>query len=32
LLREAGVREVRLHDGRHTAVTLLLIEGVKSDA
>jgi integrase len=28
LLREAGVREVRLHDGRHTAATLLLAEGV----
>jgi integrase len=29
LLREAGVREVRLHDGRHTAATLLLSEGVQ---
>ncbi len=28
LLREADVREVRLHDGRHTAATLLLTEGV----
>jgi integrase len=28
LLREAGAREVRLHDGRHTAATLLLSEGV----
>ena len=28
LLREADVREVRLHDGRHTAATLLLSEGV----
>jgi len=28
LLREASVREVRLHDGRHTAATLLLSEGV----
>jgi integrase len=28
LLAEAGVREVRLHDGRHTAATLLLSEGV----
>src|SRR3954451_8091903 len=28
LLREAGLREVRLHDGRHTAATLLLSEGV----
>jgi integrase len=28
LLRQAGVREVRLHDGRHTAATLLLSEGV----
>ncbi|WP_138758363.1 tyrosine-type recombinase/integrase [Modestobacter altitudinis] len=28
LLNEAGVRDVRLHDGRHTAATLLLSEGV----
>ena len=28
LLRAAGVRDVRLHDGRHTAATLLLSEGV----
>jgi len=28
LLRDAGVREVRLHDGRHTAATLLLSAGV----
>jgi integrase len=28
LLRQAGVRHVRLHDGRHTAATLLLSEGV----
>ncbi|MGR6967875.1 tyrosine-type recombinase/integrase [Geodermatophilus sp. URMC 61] len=28
LLREADVREVRLHDGRHTAATRLLSEGV----
>ncbi len=28
LLTRAGVREVRLHDGRHTAATLLLSEGV----
>ena len=28
VLHEAGVREVRLHDGRHTAATLLLSEGV----
>jgi integrase len=28
ILREAGPREVRLHDGRHTAATLLLSEGV----
>ena len=28
LLHEAGVRNVRLHDGRHTAATLLLSEGV----
>jgi integrase len=28
LLTRAGVRQVRLHDGRHTAATLLLSEGV----
>ena len=28
LLQSAGVRHVRLHDGRHTAATLLLSEGV----
>ena len=28
LLRKAGLREVRLHDGRHTAATLLLSSGV----
>ncbi len=28
LLRDAGVREVRLHDARHTAATLLLLQGV----
>ena len=28
LLHEAGVRDIRLHDGRHTAATLLLSEGV----
>jgi integrase len=28
LLKRAAVREVRLHDGRHTAATLLLSEGV----
>ncbi len=28
LLQTAGVRHVRLHDGRHTAATLLLSEGV----
>ncbi|MBN9619124.1 MAG: site-specific integrase, partial [Actinobacteria bacterium] len=27
LLRDAGVRHVRLHDGRHTAATLLLASG-----
>jgi len=26
--RLVGVREVRLHDGRHTAATVLLAEGV----
>jgi site-specific recombinase XerD len=28
LLRSAGVRQVRLHDARHTAATLLLLHGV----
>ena len=28
LLADGGVRDVRLHDGRHTAATLLLSEGV----
>lgn len=28
LLREAGVRNVRLHDARHTAATVLLLLGV----
>lgn len=28
LLRRAGVREVRLHDARHTAASLLLLQGV----
>jgi integrase len=28
LLKSAGVRHVRLHDGRHTAATLLLSENV----
>src|SRR5215204_5498755 len=28
LLKAAGVRTVRLHDGRHTAATLLLSAGV----
>ena len=28
LLQQAGVRHVRLHDGRHTAATLLLSESV----
>ena len=28
LLEEAGVREARLHDARHTAATLLLMQGV----
>ena len=28
ILREANVRDVRLHDGPHTAATLLLSEGV----
>jgi site-specific recombinase XerD len=28
LLRAAGVRSVRVHDGRHTAATLLIEQGV----
>ena len=32
LLREAGVREVRLHDARHTAATVLLLLGVPERA
>ncbi len=28
LLQDAGVRDVRLHDARHTAATLLLVQGV----
>jgi integrase len=28
LLRDAGVRHARLHDARHTAATLLLVQGV----
>lgn len=28
LLKDAGVRHIRLHDGRHTAATLLLVAGV----
>jgi integrase len=28
LLQEAGVRDARVHDGRHTAATLLLEQGV----
>lgn len=28
LLKQAGVRHIRLHDGRHTAATLLLAAGV----
>src|SRR5699024_2892213 len=27
LLRDAGVRQVRLHDARHTAATMLLVQG-----
>jgi integrase len=30
LLAEAGVRPARLHDARHTAATLLLVQGVDS--
>lgn len=32
LLREAGVREARLHDARHTAATMLLLLGVPERA
>ncbi|WP_442937483.1 tyrosine-type recombinase/integrase [Nocardioides sp. URHA0020] len=28
ILAEAGVRDVRLHDARHTAATILLVQGV----
>lgn len=28
LLKKAGLRDVRLHDARHTAATLLLVQGV----
>jgi integrase len=32
LLAEAGVREARLHDARHTAATVLLLLGVSERA
>ena len=32
LLREAGVRDGRLHDARHTAATVLLVLGVPDQA
>jgi integrase len=32
LLQEAGVREARLHDARHTAATCLLLLGVPEPA
>ena len=32
LLEEAGVREARLHDARHTAATVLLLLGVQERA
>ena len=32
LLAEAGVREARLHDARHTAATVLLLLGVHERA
>jgi integrase len=32
LLEEAGVREARLHDARHTAATTLLLLGVPERA
>ncbi|MEU4214015.1 tyrosine-type recombinase/integrase [Actinoplanes sp. NPDC026623] len=28
LLQEAGVRDARVHDGRHTAATMLLLQGI----
>jgi len=28
LLKMAGIRQVRVHDARHTAATLLLAQGV----
>jgi integrase len=28
ILRLAGVRDARVHDGRHTAATMLLLQGV----
>jgi integrase len=30
LLATAGVRDARLHDARHTAATMLLVQGVDS--
>jgi integrase len=30
LLADAGVRDARLHDARHTAATLLLVQGVNA--
>ena len=32
LLKEAGVRDARLHDARHTAATMLLVLGVPTRA
>ncbi|HEY2765627.1 MAG TPA: tyrosine-type recombinase/integrase, partial [Pseudonocardiaceae bacterium] len=32
ILREAGVRDARLHDARHTAATVLLLLGVPDRA
>jgi integrase len=32
LLQEAGVRDARLHDARHTAATMLLVLGVPTRA
>jgi integrase len=32
VLAEAGVREARLHDARHTAATVLLLLGVQDRA
>jgi integrase len=30
VLKEAGVRDARIHDGRHTAATMMLLQGIDS--